>query len=39
MYIKEIARLKGELKSVQAEDRWDQVIRLKEENESLMFEL
>lgn len=31
-YIKEIARLKGELKSLQSEDRWDQLIRSKEEN-------
>ena len=38
-YIKEIARLKGELKSLQGEDRWDQIIRAKEENESLTVEL
>jgi hypothetical protein len=38
-YIKEVARLKGELKSLQSEDRWDQVIRAKEENEALTSEL
>lgn len=38
-YIKEIARLKGELKSLQSEDRWDQLIRVKEENEALTGEL
>ena len=31
-YIKEIAKLKGEIKSLQSEDRWDQGIRVKEEN-------
>lgn len=38
-YIKEIARLKGELKSLQSEDRWDQLIRVKEENDALTGEL
>lgn len=38
-YIKEIARLKGELKSLQSEDRWDQLIRVKEENDALTSEL
>ena len=34
-YVKELARLKGEIKSLQADDRWDQLIRVKEENEQV----
>ena len=28
-YVKEIAKLKGEIKSLQNDERWDQLIRIK----------
>ncbi len=38
-YLKEIARMKGEIKSLQHEDKWEQLIKVKDENETLMMEL
>jgi chromosome segregation ATPase len=38
-YVKEIAKLRGEIKSLQADERWDQLLRVKEENEQVTNEL